>query len=256
MQELNQVIKAFPSIGLAQMGKAELMNRVDTKFVLPYSDLPGLLLAVKDQYKVLEIDGNRMQAYQTRYWDTPSFHFYHQHHNERINRFKVRFRSYLNSNLFFLEVKHKDQKGKTNKTRIVTKALEEQLSPHSKGFLSQLVPELADKLVPTVESTFTRITLAAPEREERLTIDLDLGFDGLTASILREVVILEVKLARNGSRSPLLKELKSMHHRPMRVSKYCIGASLLNPHLKQNRFKAIFQQIKKITHGALVQSAN
>ena len=41
--------------------------------------------------------------------------FFLDHHNRRVNRNKIRFREYVGSNLTFLEVKTKNNKGKTIK---------------------------------------------------------------------------------------------------------------------------------------------
>ena len=70
------------------------------------------------QYEVLEIDNKRFFKYQNLYFDTDDFFFYHQHHNRNLSRYKVRFRRYVDTNQCYFEVKHKNNKRKTLKSRL------------------------------------------------------------------------------------------------------------------------------------------
>lgn len=100
-------LSSFHPITLAEMDSVKLMNRTDTKFVFERSLLPELMETLSKEYKVLNVNGNRISAYKTLYFDTPKFKFYMDHHNGRENRFKVRIRNYVESDLFFLEIKNK-----------------------------------------------------------------------------------------------------------------------------------------------------
>ena len=55
------------------MDKVALMNRVDTKFVVSFNDLPLILDELRADYKMLEIDGLRIHPYKTSYFDTEGF---------------------------------------------------------------------------------------------------------------------------------------------------------------------------------------
>ena len=82
------------------MDEVKLMNRTDTKFVFEYSLLQKVLNEIKDHYYVLNIDGVRLNAYRSLYFDTDDFKFYFDHHNGK-NRIKVRYREYMDSGLCF-----------------------------------------------------------------------------------------------------------------------------------------------------------
>ncbi len=100
---------------------AKLMKRTDTKFVFPSILLPAILDNLSPTYRILEVDNNvRLQHYQTLYFDTPDFQLYQQHHNGQRDRFKLRVRSYLNSEINYLEVKKKDNHNVTRKSRVET----------------------------------------------------------------------------------------------------------------------------------------
>ena len=89
------------------MDEVKLMNRTDTKFVFEYSLLNKLMEEIKAHYYVLDIDGIRLNAYRSLYFDTEDFKFYYEHHNGKKNRNKVRYREYMDSGLCFLEIKKK-----------------------------------------------------------------------------------------------------------------------------------------------------
>ena len=113
-----KALERFRSIGLDEMDGIRLMNRVDTKFVTTDAMLEEILLRAESEYRVLEIDGIRMSAYDTLYYDTADLEMYMAHHNRRLRRYKVRTRTYLNSGESFLEIKRKNNRGRTKKKRI------------------------------------------------------------------------------------------------------------------------------------------
>ena len=112
-----KALERFRSIGLDEMDGIRLMNRVDTKFVTTDAMLEEILLRAESEYRVLEIDGIRMSAYDTLYYDTADLEMYMAHHNRRLRRYKVRTRTYLNSGESFLEIKRKNNRGRTKKKR-------------------------------------------------------------------------------------------------------------------------------------------
>ena len=121
VQKWTRILSEMDPITLEQSGDASLMKRTDTKFVFPSILLPAILGNLKPSYRILEVDnGIRLQRYQTLYFDTPDFQLYQQHHNGQCDRFKLRVRSYLNSDINYLEVKKKDNHNVTQKSRMQT----------------------------------------------------------------------------------------------------------------------------------------
>ena len=127
MSELIKQISLFEPISLSEMDSVKLMNRSDTKFVFSNQTLLQTLPKLQGYYRVLEIENIRLSSYQSLYYDTEDFQFYHQHHNGKTNRNKVRYREYIDSGISFLEIKHKNNKGKTIKKRIPVNAIPEML---------------------------------------------------------------------------------------------------------------------------------
>ena len=85
------------------MDGVKLLSRSDTKFAFSVSILKDLMDRLNPFYNVLEIDGKRKHDYKSLYFDTENRKFYNDHHNQRVNRHKVRYREYVDSGLVFLE---------------------------------------------------------------------------------------------------------------------------------------------------------
>jgi hypothetical protein len=247
MNHITHKIDQFSSISLQALNEYALMSRTDTKFVLHEEQLLSLLDAVKDSYDILEIDNNRMASYSSLYFDTPSKKFYHDHHNGRAHRLKIRMRKYLESDLCFLEVKQKDGRGNTNKSRVQIEDFETSLSPESKRFIKETVNQDYD-LSTSIWNGFNRITLANRFEKERVTIDLNLKFRiNESTKSFENLAIIEVKQEGLNRQSTIVKALRANRLLPFSISKYCIGMISLYDDLKYNRFKSKLLKINKIS---------
>ena len=115
---MDELLKPFEPITLEEMKSVKLMNRTDTKFVTNTSKLHQLLKMAQQDYYVQVIDGERNLDYDTTYFDTTAFDMYNMHQNGHLNRQKIRFRTYCINDLQFMEVKTKNNHGRTKKKRI------------------------------------------------------------------------------------------------------------------------------------------
>jgi len=227
------------------MDAVKLLNRTDTKFVIPKNLFVRILPLLKENYKVLEIKNKRVAQYKTLYFDTNDFDFYTHHHNKWPNRYKVRMRKYIDSGLCYLEIKNK-KKGRTVKKRIKIADFEEEMSDASLQFVEDIIPNDI-LLIKKLWNSFHRITLVNKTDTERLTLDIGLTFRWNEKShSLENTIVGEVKQEKVNRNSPFMKLIKENGVRPIRVSKYCIGAKLLYPELKNNRFKQKHIYIQKI----------
>lgn len=241
-----EILKSFEPISLEEMDSVKLMNRTDTKFVFKRQLLNDLLPELAKSYRVLNVNGNLISRYKTLYFDTQSMRFYTDHHNGRIDRYKVRIRKYVESELFFLEIKHKF-KGRTDKRRIRISDFETELSPASKAFVNEVLGFEAN-LDPKLWNSFGRITLVNKTSPERLTIDLNLGFEHEGKELEYErFVIAELKQENQDRESAFYKLMKKNLVRPTGMSKYCLGAISMDQDLKYNRFKEKKLLIQKLS---------
>jgi len=242
---VDQQLDKFAPIDLKQMDRVKLLQRTDTKYLLSKARLFSLLPDLLEHYYVLEVEGKRTSAYHTIYLDTADKKYFKQHHQGRYKRHKVRFRTYIETGISFLEVKLK-QKGITNKKRINT-TIQEGLDQNQGSFLKQWIPETPADLSRSLENTFNRITLVHKTEQERVTIDLNLSFTRNDKKILlTEPVIIELKQSKFNRKSIISTLLRSNLIRPQRMSKYCIGCILLDKTLKYNRFKSRLLELNKI----------
>ncbi len=240
-------INMFSAISLEEMNSVALMKRTDTKFIISKSQLVSVLKAIYNHYKVLEINNDRIMSYSSLYFDTPNNKFYKDHHNGKNNRTKVRQRKYIESDLCFLEVKQKNGKGETQKTRIPVSDFETDLSKSSIEFISKTT-EQDYNLSPSLWNGFNRITLVNIKNKERVTIDLNLTYkiNGIEKNY-ENLVVIELKQERFNRNSKIVKILKSYRQNPYSISKYCIGMISLYNDLKYNVFKKKLIKINNIT---------
>jgi hypothetical protein len=236
--DLVKLLSSFEPISLKEMDRVKLMNRVETKFLFGVDRLMEILEELKEDYQVVKIDGNMLPTYSSLYFDNPEFFFYNEHHRERTSRYKVRYRTYVDSDLSFLEVKHK-YKGRTNKKRIKVETVSNEMPAPHLDFLKGLnVPKLDLKAV--MMNKYSRITLVSKHSIERLTLDVNLSFKfGEIQKDLKNIVIAELKQERVTRDSPFYKVVRQKEMRPYRLSKYCMGIIQLygQENIKYNRFK-------------------
>lgn len=240
----------LPPITLQEMSCIKLMNRTDTKFVATLDHLAAFLSAVNGEYFIQQVDGKRIASYHTTYFDTADYQMYSMHHAGRSIREKIRVRTYLDSHDTFLEVKNKNNHGRTKKKRITVGGVEtlnaerENVVP----FLGKHAWYAIEDVSPVIENWFNRITLVNYGKTERLTIDFNLRFHHLKSDkqeCLKNVVIIELK--RDGNvPSPALNILRRLRIKRSGFSKYCIGSALTHKGLKRNNFKQRLTRIAKL----------
>lgn len=260
MQSVRNIFQQYDSISLEEMNHVRLLSRNDTKMALPLSYLPALLQKLQLHYRILEVDGVRGIDYESLYFDTDEFLFYHQNHSGLANRYKVRYRKYMNSGLTFLEVKRKYNNERTVKERIETEGMETVFDDESKSFLMQVMPlALPQDLFPKLWIYYTRFTLVHKSRKERLTIDVNLGFKlygdhtAVSETISDQLVIAELKQENFSSDSDFIRLMREQRIAPLSFSKYCMASLTLFDHLKCNLFKPKLITLKKICNGHTVE---
>lgn len=248
LTRIHDYLEGFEPVGLNGLSEVRYMNRVDTKYLFPLSKLPALLGSVKSMYKALEIDSQREFRYKTVYFDTPDLLFYKQHVTGKLNRTKVRLRTYESNGLTFLEVKQKSNKGRTSKSRMEKEEGDAYPFQQSREFLSELISSGTSILKPVICTGFTRITLADLARAERITIDFSLTWNNFKGERLEMpfLAIAEIKSEKSTSLSPFFLELKRLGVRSTGFSKYATGMAMVNRADKQNVLKPKFLLLNRI----------
>lgn len=249
---LSWLLQPFQPISLEALNeKAEMLERIDNKYVLQRASLERILPDLAARFDILEIAHRRAFTYDTRYFDDLALSAYYEHHQGLRKGFKVRIRRYVDAGLCFLEVKVKGERGMTVKHRL----------PHDPGDTENLSSQAFDfarttysshygkpfeyDLQSALDVRYRRITLVARDGGERMTIDTDLQFrdSGKALKLGTDTFIVETKSAQG--RGFADKCLLAVHERPTRrCSKYCIGQAALGKVVRFNNFLPTMRKLK------------
>ncbi len=242
-QRIAQSLSRFDTISLEDLNaKAAMLERLDNKYIVPADRLLPAFERFGDLFDVLEIGGKRAFTYATDYFDGPAAQAYHDHHQGRRKRCKVRIRNYVDAGFSYLEVKLKDIRDATVKKRLKLQNPTRSLCDESLAFIDACHIEmygrpLGRQLMPVIGMEYERITLVAREGGERMTIDTRLAFRAANADreAAPDMFILETKSARGNGIAD--KILRAEHLHPTKnCSKYCVGMAALGLVERHNRF--------------------
>ncbi|WP_120337226.1 VTC domain-containing protein [Cryobacterium soli] len=242
------------TIDLAELtDRAGLLTRVDRKYVLPRSELGGVLADLDPCVRVLDIDGVRSSAYESVYFDTPELTSFLMAAHPRRRRFKIRTRTYVDSAQSYLEVKTRGGRGVTVKDRLPY-GIDDRgtLTREGRRYTDTVLDEAeirgaeGQDLVPTLTTRYLRTTLFVPESSSRATIDTGLSWAATPtgAQPLRldrpHLAIVETK---SGSRASAVDRILWAHgHRPASISKYGTGMAALRADLPGNKWAPVLRR--------------
>ncbi len=248
-QECVQWLSGFPSHSLEEQAQVDLADRTDSKYLLPLPALPHFLKALGSVYTVLEAAGVRVSTYENTYFDTPEWSMYLDHHNGKLNRYKCRLRRYVETDMSYLEIKQKNNRGRTIKNRMPWQADEEHYPAWASG---------SQPVEPSLYVNYRRLCFWNRKNNERLTVDFDLNYrrPGEEKAVrLDDVFIAELKREGNVFGSPFVRSAKAHGYTLQPISKYCLGVCLTdNGDLKTNRFKPMLRRLEKVqATGATIQ---
>ena len=243
---------ALPPISRAELqAEAAFLTRRDRKYLVPIAAAGALLAGLGPGVRVLEIDGRRSFGYLTPYFDDDAYAAYRRAARRRPDRFKVRTRLYTNSGDCQIEVKTRDARGRTVKHRLPHDGTPERLADAERAWLGRFpqVAPYADRLRHCLTTRYRRTTLVLPGGSGRVTIDRGLVF-ALPSGEFRALpghLVIETK----GAGRPTAVDRLLWRHgfRPVAMSKFACGLSLLVPALPANRWHRLRHQLAAATCG-------
>ena len=251
--EIEKSLAAFNTISLKALEtKAEMLDRIDNKYIVTGQQLQPAFAALTEYFDVLEIDARRAFQYSTRYFDDVERSGYYDHHQRKRKRSKARIRRYVDAGLNFLEVKTNEQRGMTAKRRLRIEKPLKLLDDRCLDFIDSCCQESYDELfeknaIPVIVIEYQRITLVAKQGGERLTIDTHMRFTSETASCAApaEMFIVETKSKRGNGLAD--KVMRSLHIQPTkRVSKYCISLVVTGQVSRRNGFLPALRRLRLV----------
>ncbi len=249
LDEIQHIVDAMRPISLDEMDSVKLQNRTDTKYVFSSKQLPAVLSAIAPKYAVLHINNTPYQDYKTVYFDTSNDQMYIDHQNGKLNRYKVRHRTYLSTGAEFLEVKFKNNKRRTKKKRVSFPAS----APLTEAsiFLEKNCPYAATDLFPKTVVEYTRLTLVDLIHGERCTVDTNLmvtNYKTGEKADFSHICIIELKRDKCSSVSYMQSALLKNRIFKRGMSKYAIGTAVVYKNIKKNRFKKKLRYIEKLKY--------
>jgi VTC domain len=227
------------------MASAAQLTRVDRKYLVPVQDAQAVLDRLGGTHRLLVIDGRQCTTYRSTYFDTPDLATARAHVQGRRRRWKARTRLYVEDQLCRLEVKTKDARGATVKSVVERDTAHYgRLRPEDVEFIGRVLPSrsvpcASDRLHPTAEVTYQRVTLADTEQSDRITVDWNMACHHGRGQVRLDhgFVLLETK---GGARPGLADRiLGAQRNRPSPFSKYVSGVCLLRHDLPANDFRAL-----------------
>lgn len=247
LPELDSLVSGFEVTRLEDMKQIAFNERIDIKYFFSIKLLPWLISEIQENYRILKVENTLVQPYKTVYYDTPSLRLYLDHHNGKLNRYKLRKRLYIANNISFSEIKFKSNRGITFKKRVSTDKNLDVLSKEDMTFFAKNTNLKASELAPQATNYFNRITLVSKSERERITMDFNLRLErhGLEAN-LGNLVIAEVKKLRTEPVTLMELKLHELGVKSSSFSKYCTAIAMIEEHTKNNNFKIKLREYKKV----------
>jgi VTC domain len=236
---LEQALDTLVAAPQGLLAQRALLQRSDTKFVVPRALLPTLVVELAPHYALLPSAAGAGAPYRTLYLDTAERTCFHDHRRGRRVRHKVRIRHYDDRRVSFLEVKSRRSSRLTDKHRVEVPYDGERLRVAEGAFVERCTGLCALALRPQAWVDYRRVTLLGLHRDERCTIDLDLSVSTPDrhrhSAMLQQWALLEVKQPPGDDGSPLVAALRAARLRPVSLSKYTVAVTALFPHERANR---------------------
>lgn len=230
-------------VSLAQMNeRAALVTRTCRKYLVPIELMPELFASAERDFGILKIGGRTSFLYSSTYMDTPDLGTFHDHRQGRRLRYKVRTRTYVDTDTKMFEVKLKGARGITDKVRLELpmETPSDRLTWRTREFLDRSLAgyrmATPDTLLAAAVTDYRRSTVVSSCGRERVTVDTELvGYRGDRSVRMRpDMVLLEVKTRGGLTRTE--RELHRLGLREARFSKYAATLSTLEPGLRGNRW--------------------
>jgi hypothetical protein len=245
--DLNSLLIQLEITKLEDLRQIAYNERIDTKYFFSFKLLPWLISEIKEHYKILKVEDSIVQPYKTVYYDTSNLKLYLDHHNGKLNRYKLRKRFYFANNLTYTEIKFKSNKGITYKKRISSDNNLDVLTPEDRMFFELNSDLKGVDLYPQATNFFNRITLISKYIDERITLDFNLKLQrkGKIAD-LGNLVIAEIKKSISSGETVIERKLIELGIRSSSFSKYCTAIAMIEDQTKNNNFKIRIKEYMKI----------
>lgn len=253
-QNINAVCDEVRRTSLKDLNSVQLMRRFDSKFVVPESWIPELVIALEPSTHILEVDGQCFSDYENVYYETPDDLFLTDHLRGKARRMKIRTRKYSTNGLMFLEVKQRFPGGKTMKNRIDRGQSQGLVMSEEEMRFLQSHSDVAAALEPRIQGDFSRFTLVDFDRKERITVDRNLSSNLMGQeehSLLKGMAVIEIKQPRPDRYGPAQMWLRTRRNRKgvvgrkTRISKYTMARLTCDKNIAGRTYLATHRRLQE-----------
>ena len=226
-----QAVEGFESISLDELEEAAaLQRRVDHKYLVSREQFSRLADGLRRDHRVLEIDGERVFAYESVYFDTDLLRCYADHAAGRRPRFKARSRLYQATGTCVFEVKLKRADGETDKQHLDQQIeMHGTLTPQARDFLIATLSDAGldgGEFRPSLITSFVRATFGSGSARATCDFRVHLSLPDGPATQLREDLCFVETKSEEGD-SPADRLLAEIGAEPRSFSKYQTGIQAL-----------------------------
>lgn len=240
-------IDAFESLSTPEVQKVKFTDKKELIYSFSRSLLPLLIESTKADYSILTHNGKKYNSYKLLYFDTPRNRFYLDGHNGKRNRFVVRFRQCVDSNITYFEVKYMNKKGRKKKKKITVADIKNSLGEEEIALLKKVMPKKkARKLSPRITCEFKRFVLINKQNNHKVTVDSDLKFTNNSSEIHHSAITTATILQERYDRtSKFMAVLRELGIRQSQIGNYALGMSIFGIQ-KTNIYKEKTYKINKL----------
>lgn len=243
----------FAPASAALLQQRALLQRSDTKFLLPTALLPQLLRGMAEHYAVIGAPRAGVlpgAPYRSLYFDTAERRCFHDHRRGRRLRHKLRIRTYDDRRLTFLEIKSRRSSVLTDKARLELPYDQRHLDERCAALIRARCRLEAAELSPQLWIDYHRLTLIGLRREERCTLDFSLSVSDVaharSSPAFDGLAFLEVKQPEPDFSSPIMRALRALGQRPRSISKYLVAVCALHPAERANTLRASLRAVRQL----------
>lgn len=239
----------FAAIDLEQLvAEAALQTRIDRKYVLAQTAAAELIDSLDARIRILDTDGTRAFRYESVYFDTPDLLSFRLAAQPRRRRFKVRTRTYVESDTAFLEMKTRGARNATVKDRIGYAVSDRHvLTAEARDYAAEAMDAIgvagdrAEALQMQLTTRYRRATFLSPRGSARSTVDTGLEWSDASGATLATPDLAIIETKSGSAASEFDRVLWRAGHRPVSISKYATGLAALHPELPRNRWSRLLR---------------
>ena len=245
--DFTKIIDAFEPLSALEVKKVKFSDKEEMTYTFNNSFLPQLIESTKGDYSIITNGGKKYSSYKLLYFDTPKNRFYLDAHNGKRNRFVVRYRQCIDSNITYFEVKYMNKKGRKKKKKIKVDEIKTILGDEELDLLKKVMrKKKARKLKPRITCEFKRFILINRQNNHKVIVDSNMKFTNNNSDThYSDIALAKIIQERYDRNSKFVAALRESGIRQGQIGNYALGMSIFG-NQKSNLYKEKENRINKL----------